>query len=119
MKYPMILIKWLDACQYLIPGSEQSLKSVLEIAKLKEITDIGFLLEKTEEKIVFCSKIVGENKFDKVSAVPMGWVKELVDLTVDVTNGEEIKKEKTETIYCMSYYDDNNVLQDCTCGKCK
>lgn len=110
MKYPMILIKWLDACQYLIPGSEQSLKSVLEIAKLKEITDIGFLLEKTEEKIVFCSKIVGENKFDKVSAVPMGWVKKIIylDEPVDISQA-----------FCKSYFDDNNVLQDCTCGKCK
>ena len=110
MKYPMILIKWLDACQYSIPGAEQSLKSVLEIAKLKEITDIGFLLEKTEEKIVFCSKIVGENKFDKVSAVPMGWVKKIIylDEPVDISQA-----------FCKSYFDDNNVLQDCTCGKCK
>lgn len=77
MKYPMIRITWLDACQYTIPGAEQYLKNVLEIAKLKEITDIGFLLEKTDEKIVFCSKITGEGKFDKVSAVPAGWVKRI------------------------------------------
>ena len=25
---------------------------------------------------------------------------------------------KTEQCFCQSYYDDDNVLQDCTCGKC-
>ena len=25
---------------------------------------------------------------------------------------------KTDQYKCQSYYDDNNVLQDCTCGKC-
>ena len=25
---------------------------------------------------------------------------------------------KTEQYKCQSYYDDNNVLTDCTCGKC-
>ena len=31
------------------------------------------------------------------------------------------KKEcfkKTEQCFCQSYYDDDNVLRDCTCGKC-
>ena len=26
--------------------------------------------------------------------------------------------EKTEMYQCQSYYDDENVLRDCTCGKC-
>lgn len=26
--------------------------------------------------------------------------------------------ERTEQYQCKSYYDDNNELQDCTCGKC-
>lgn len=30
----------------------------------------------------------------------------------------EKKARKTEQYKCQSYYDDNNVLQDCTCGKC-
>ena len=25
---------------------------------------------------------------------------------------------KTERYKCQSYYDDNNILNDCTCGKC-
>lgn len=28
-------------------------------------------------------------------------------------------KGKTEMYACPSYYDDSNVLQDCTCGKCE
>lgn len=27
--------------------------------------------------------------------------------------------KKTQQCFCQSYYDDNNVLQDCTCGKCE
>lgn len=27
-------------------------------------------------------------------------------------------KHLTEQYQCQSYYDDNNELQDCTCGKC-
>ncbi len=27
-------------------------------------------------------------------------------------------KEITEQYKCKSYYDDNKVLQDCTCGEC-
>lgn len=27
--------------------------------------------------------------------------------------------EKTEQYQCQSHFDDNNVLQDCTCGKCE
>ena len=30
-----------------------------------------------------------------------------------------VKNEKTEQCFCQSYYDDDNVLQDCTCGKCE
>lgn len=30
-----------------------------------------------------------------------------------------MKEKKREPIFCQSYYDDNNVLQDCTCGKCE
>lgn len=26
--------------------------------------------------------------------------------------------KETEQCFCKSYYDDNNVLRDCTCGKC-
>ncbi len=28
------------------------------------------------------------------------------------------KKKKTEQCFCQSYYDDDSVLQNCTCGKC-
>jgi len=27
--------------------------------------------------------------------------------------------DEVETYQCPSYYDDDNVLQDCTCGKCE
>ncbi len=27
-------------------------------------------------------------------------------------------ENKTEQCFCQSYYDDNNELQNCTCGKC-
>ena len=27
-------------------------------------------------------------------------------------------KDKIEQCFCQSYYDDNNILQDCFCGKC-
>lgn len=27
-------------------------------------------------------------------------------------------KNKTEQCFCKSYYDEDNVLRDCTCGKC-
>jgi len=29
-----------------------------------------------------------------------------------------VLQEKTDQCFCQSYYDDNNVLLDCTCGKC-
>ena len=29
-----------------------------------------------------------------------------------------MKTKKTEQCFCPSYYDDDNVLRDCTCGKC-
>jgi hypothetical protein len=28
------------------------------------------------------------------------------------------KPNKTEQCFCQSYYDDNGILQNCTCGKC-
>ncbi len=28
------------------------------------------------------------------------------------------KEIKVEQCFCQSYYDENNILQDCTCGKC-
>ena len=28
-------------------------------------------------------------------------------------------EEEKEQCFCQSYYDDNNILQDCTCGKCE
>lgn len=30
---------------------------------------------------------------------------------------EKLKEE--EHCFCKSYFDENNLLQDCTCGKCK
>lgn len=36
------------------------------------------------------------------------------EMTVNVCNG----KEKIPQCFCKSYYDDEGILQDCTCGKC-
>lgn len=32
---------------------------------------------------------------------------------------KKMKKSKTDQYKCPSYYDDNNILVDCTCGKCE
>jgi len=87
--YSPVILKWQDACQYTIPAAEQSLKDVLRIAVGKEITDIGFLLEDREDGVVFCSKIIGDKKYDKVSFIPKGMVKEIIYLSDKQPNERE------------------------------
>jgi hypothetical protein len=38
---------------------------------------------------------------------------------ISVDERMEQFEEHTDQYKCQSYYDDNNVLQDCTCGACK
>jgi len=34
------------------------------------------------------------------------------------SHSQPTKDSREEQCFCKSYYDDNNVLRDCTCGKC-
>lgn len=36
-----------------------------------------------------------------------------------VYNLDNQKDEQTFPCFCQSYYDDEGILQDCTCGKCE
>jgi hypothetical protein len=38
---------------------------------------------------------------------------------IKVVRAHLITGQNTDQYKCQSYYDDNNVLQDCTCGVCK
>lgn len=44
-------------------------------------------------------------------------VKDLFIQAIDATE-QRVRGEKAEQCFCKSYYDDDNDLQDCTCGKC-
>lgn len=45
-----------------------------------------------------------------------GWFKDYIE---DLDRFDMDRRGFTEQCFCPSYFDDDNVLRDCTCGKCK
>jgi hypothetical protein len=75
----------------------------LQQQQIKKLEAIGFedLARKVDQLAEEITKIKDQCFFGK-------------EMTVNVCN----VKEKVEQCFCKSYYDDDGVLMDCTCGKC-
>ena len=74
---------------------------------------------KTLKEVEKLTGIKSDNLRQRIHRGTLKAVKKGRDWFISELNVERLKITKTEQCFCQSYFDDENKLRDCTCGKCK